>query len=188
MSPSYNRVWTALRIRYALIRNLDWYRQLLIPEFSLGGGQMDLCQISAAGYCTEYEIKISRADWKADTAKAKWDTDALWAWSGQPKSDRSMVSRFFYVVPETLAAKGIPDWVRPEAGVLVVHDRSPGYDDVRELRPARRLKARKINEQERAAALNAFYFRYWRAWEADYRGRRHSTHVQVATAPAEVAL
>jgi hypothetical protein len=176
----YTREWSAKRIRFALARYLEWHRQILVPEFALGGGIMDLCQISAAGYVTEYEIKVTRADWRADREKAKWDSAAL-GWNGRPRYDRSMVSRFFYVVPAHLAEK-IPDWVSPAAGVLSISDGGLGWDHVRELRPARRLKAEKISSADRERAITAFYFRCWRMWEADFR-HAHNARVSANGAP-----
>lgn len=139
-------------MRRALVRYLHWYQTKLIPEFEVDGGRCDLVQISRADYITEFEIKISRADWNADRDKAKWTTP------------RPHIARFFYVVPKSLVepVERIPDWLPDYAGILVVSGDGVGFDQVRELRAARRRPAVKAPPELLQRGLEAFYYRYWR--------------------------
>lgn len=59
------------KIKYDL---MSWCRfgssDIILPNFFVGLWEMDLCVLKPSGYFTEYEIKISRADYKADFDKA----------------------------------------------------------------------------------------------------------------------
>lgn len=114
---------------YALARHFDWFRNRMMTEWYIDGGQADLIFVSKAGYVTEIEVKISRADWKKDASKSKW------------QRPRPHIARFFYAVPESLLAEGLPDWCPPEAGVLAVSGAN-----VREVRAARRFKSQKLSD------------------------------------------
>lgn len=102
----------------AVCRRLDWYQGTLIPEAFVRYVAMgerrhyfaDLVWVSEAGRATEFEIKVSREDWRADLAKTKWGRLPRW------------VARFVYVVPEEL---GIPPWVPSDAGVW--HVKAPDH-------------------------------------------------------------
>lgn len=130
-------------VRRALVRYLNWDQTLVVPEFHLDNAQCDVVQISRADYATEFEIKISRSDWNADQKKRKW------------LFDRPHISRFFYVVPESILSP-IPEWVPANAGILIWNE------GIREHRAAKRLKAQKVPAHIKQKAYEAFYFRYWR--------------------------
>jgi hypothetical protein len=115
--------------------------------------------ITAAGYGTELEVKISRADWRADLSKSKW--------VGMP----DWVTRFVYVVPEEL---GIPDFVPDLAGVwhvvprIVTLDKytdeerqgADGYDIVLARSP-KLLGREKVPPAVISKWMRNFYYRYW---------------------------
>lgn len=65
-----------------------------MPNCFLGNFEMDLACISRAGYLSEYEIKISLADWKNDAKKAKWSSRY-----------RKYVPYLWYCIPLALYAK-----------------------------------------------------------------------------------
>lgn len=163
--------WNSGRVRRALVRYLQWHQTLVIPEFDLDGGRCDLVQISRAGYATEFEIKISRADWKADADKQKW------------MKPRPHIARFFYCVPEHLLPPDtVLDFVLPDAGILVCGGDGVGYDWTREHRPARRMRAQKVDDRTQRKALEAFYYRYWRH-EADIQRVRAGVREANRTCP-----
>lgn len=136
-------------ILLALARHFNWFQVRMLPEFEVDGGRADLAILSRSGYVTEIEIKISLSDWNADRDKDKF------------KTARPHVRRFFYAVPKALAEK-IPDWVPPEAGILVITGYEVGYPRCRELRPAKALKAEKLPKERADAMIEACYYRFWR--------------------------
>lgn len=165
------RTWHAGHMLFALARHFNWWEQKLVTELEIGGQREDLVVISRAGYATVIEIKVTRADWLKDANKARWSAPSKY------------VARFFYAVPQPVYKQGIPEHVPPIAGLLVVRDGGSwqGYDNVREERPALRLKAEKLPPQKLAAIDQAFYYRFWRQQMDLLRGRLHD-------APARKAL
>ena len=164
--------WNAGRIQRALVRHLNWFQNLLIPEFELDGSRADLLQVTRAGYATEYEIKISAGDWRRDQHKGKFDP-------ARPLTKH--LSRFFYVVPghyvntkggadvmgngEYLPLIKMPDWLPDYVGILLVLGGKQGYDSVHEMRAARRFKALPVPASVKQRAFECFYYRYWRYTE-----------------------
>lgn len=100
-----------------------------MPHFTpKGWWECDLFEVTKAGYAREYEIKISRSDFKADAdkRKIKWTLDAtcrnwrqidLGSKHDKLKNcDAAGPSQFWYVMPITL---GIPETEVPEwAGII----------------------------------------------------------------------
>ena len=146
------------RIILALASHFDWWRNKMMTEYYVDGGQADLIFISQAGYLTEIEVKVSRADWKHDLTKDKW------------RKPRPHVARFFYAVPEKLAAD-IPEWVPAEAGILAVIERE-WSDHIKEIRPAKRRKALKIDDRMRRHIDERCYGRFWGHYLDGMRNRR----------------
>lgn len=66
----------------------------------------------------------------------------------------------YYAFPETLIDR-VPEWVPPEAGLIVVHAARRG-DYAREIRPARRKKALPLTDRQMHEMFRACYYRYWR--------------------------
>jgi hypothetical protein len=149
-----------MNIERALMAHFDPYRNLMLFEAPVRSAAKqvlnpwgnhweqsceyfaDLLVITPHGYATEVEIKVSRADWRADLAKEKW-AFGLPTW----------ISRFIYAVPASL---GIPEWVPPKCGVL--------HFDNRTLRVARapgRIGKEKVPDKVRAYLLHRTYIRYW---------------------------
>jgi hypothetical protein len=77
-----------------------------IPNYYIGRWECDILRITKSSHLVEYEVKVSRADFKADASK-----ECRW----QSKYDNikagGRVNRFFYVVPEGIIHKDeVPDW------------------------------------------------------------------------------
>jgi hypothetical protein len=150
--------WHSGRMIYVLARHFDWWSNPMLTEFDLCGGRCDLAFVSKSGYVTEIEIKVSLSDWNADRDKQKWT------------KPRPYISRFFYAVPETLADK-IPDWLPDHAGVLSVESGGIGYDRVRIIREAKRLKAEKLPQKQIDQFMRNCYYRFWRS-QINHLGNR----------------
>ena len=144
------RPWNSDRIVAALASRF-WFNNTVMTEWEIDGGRADLVVISKALYLTEIEIKVTATDWKKDGKKIKWTTPL-----------RPHVARFFYCVPAFLVESAPPDL--PEGvGILSIVTTRRGYDRVREVRKAKRLKgSKKLTEKDVAAIYKASYFRFWR--------------------------
>lgn len=169
-----------LEIERAIRQRADWYRCMLVPEapvriktgqktIALGTPReytyetatdymADFISVTDAGYATEYEVKISRADWLADQKKPKWV-------HGFP----GYISRFIYVVPQALVKKGIPEWVSPMAGVWALVERTVKHASysrvdtwIEIVRQPKRIGKEKVPDKVLENWRRAFYYRFWR--------------------------
>lgn len=148
-------------VEHAIRRHADPRACILIPEVTIqyrtgeigwqGRPQQadyraDFVMITAAGYLTEIEVKVSRSDWRADLAKPKWLGMPAW------------VSRFVYAVPEEL---GIPDWVPTHAGVWhVIKDQRHGLS-VYTARAPKKIGGEKVPDVIVQKWMRNLYYRYW---------------------------
>lgn len=164
-------------VEAAIRRHVDHRANTLIPEAPIrigryGEYRADFLMVTAAGYGTELEVKVSRADWRADLSKPKWRDMPDW------------VTRFIYVVPEDL---GIPDFVPELAGVWHVVPRvvtldkysdeerqgADGYEIVLARAP-KLLGREKVPPAVVAKWMKNFYYRYWdQRIHAESRIARH---------------
>jgi len=81
--------------------------QLVCPNVNhLFAGQQDMISVSKTGIVIEYEVKISRADFKRDARKGKkFRIDNVHLWPGR------VPNQIYYVVPAGLIqVPEIPNW------------------------------------------------------------------------------
>jgi hypothetical protein len=136
--------------------------------------ECDLFYVSRAGYLTEYEIKLSRADFKKDGQKSKRHFKSNYTDSGNydgyeewtttkygrlAASDTDGPSRFYYVTPiGLLTADEIPEW----AGWIEVENRSKsGMLWTHRRKEAPQLHKTKVSQDIMAHARSVCYYRYW---------------------------
>lgn len=86
--------------------------EIVVPNYYLGRYECDLLKISSSGYLTEYEIKVSKADFKKDAEKKH----KVYNQSTGFKTKHDIIrngercNRFYFVVPENLIdPKSVPD-------------------------------------------------------------------------------
>ena len=95
-----------------------------MPNFYHRGYECDIMSVTTSGIRCEFEVKISRADFKKDMEKGY----KKWSWKGEEYTSEFIrkhddlingkhVNRFFYVVPENLIKiEELP----PYAGLIYV--------------------------------------------------------------------
>lgn len=86
---------------------MDWlgfkYKSdLFITNTYLDHYEMDVMRLNKTGMVTEYEIKISKADFKNDAKKSKKYFGRETTKYGNYENGKSKCNRFYYVVPEGL--------------------------------------------------------------------------------------
>lgn len=163
----------------------------VFPNMELPGWrECDILAITKAGIWYEYEIKLSRSDFKAD-AKKTLEVDRLlfgpppercfisyggysWAWeSWYNKYERVTKysqleqgyekgpQRFFYIVPEgLLQADDVPDF----AGLIYYRpiQLCRAWSEVfTEIKPAPRLHKAKVEQRLIRGATDRMLYRYW---------------------------
>ena len=89
---------------------------LIVPNISWGMNlhECDVLILNSSNYAIEVEIKISKADIKADLKKRHGHN-----------SDR--IRRLFFAIPETLNTKDVIDLIPERAGIFAVSNRYPVY-------------------------------------------------------------
>lgn len=117
--------------------------------------ECDIFAVTKAALGVEFEIKISRSDFKADSAKVeKHNRLAL--------ADPFGPSRFFYVVPDGMVAvEEIPAW----AGLIYARRWSSEYHSpriaLRTVKAAPKLHRTYVPAKVTDHARGVFYWRFW---------------------------
>lgn len=167
------KIPTKTEIEIALYYWLLWKNvPVIAPNVYVLQGEQDMLAISKAGYASEFEIKMTRADYKADFAKTT--TPRHWRGrhvelkhdllSGKITANNpwQVPKYFWFVVPDGLI--GVDD-VPPYAGLLSVY-----FDewDVARVRVEREAPARKgavkmpVEVYARiSTSLTCKFFRLW---------------------------
>lgn len=138
----------------------------IYPNIYFGPWEADLLEITRAGYLYEYEIKISRHDYRKEkSGKGRKYDDLI---SGR------RVNYFSYIVPEGLVdPEEIPDWAGliyargyPER-VWIGRDKNGGdlFEERTSIRlttvkDPQKLRSSKITEEERGIIERKVYFRF----------------------------
>ena len=118
--------------------------------------ESDVLKITKSGYAYEFEIKISRGDFKNDFKHKKKKHLLL-----ENKDDNTkMPNYFYYVVPEDLITE---DEVPEYAGLIYVHATIIGtsrvYYQFEEIKKAPKLHTNKIDENN-LKLIDKFYYNY----------------------------
>lgn len=149
---------------FLIQRTLYFYRMykeiypILVSNIYLFYWESDLIYISKSGYVTEYEIKISKSDFKADKKK-EYKHQKL------NSHDPFKPKYFWYVCPPNIIdAQDIPDY----AGLIycdsLAYDEvtySSLRDNVKIIKEAPRLRSDKITDQKLLDILKKGNTKYW---------------------------
>ena len=118
--------------------------------------ESDVLKITKSGYAYEFEIKISRGDFKNDFKHKKKKHLLL----ENKENNSKMPNYFYYVVPEGLVSE---DEVPEYAGLIYVHvtiiGNSRVYYQFQEIKKAPKLHSNKIDENS-LNLVDKFYYNY----------------------------
>lgn len=118
--------------------------------------ESDVLKITKSGYAYEFEIKISRGDYKNDFKHKKKKHLLL----ENKENKAKMPNYFYYVVPEGLITE---DEVPEYAGLIYVHASIIGnsrvYYQFQEIKKAPKLHSDKIDENN-LKLIDKFYYNY----------------------------
>lgn len=154
---------TAKQIQLALFNELEHGRghRPVVPNHHFPGWfECDVLSVTKAGFWHEFEIKLTKADFRKDALKStnygtrrvpaiRTKYDALRQGKGP--------SRFTYVVPDGLLK---PDDVPDFAGLMVYLTRG-ARTYVKELKASKQLHSRKLETKQIQSLYRLFYWRYW---------------------------
>lgn len=151
------------------------------PNIYLGRWEADILEVTKAGYIYEYEVKVSRRDFKIDAEKA----ERHWYGTGRKKYDvlrrGERVNYFSFIVPEGLIQpEEVPEWAGLiyargyDNKVLIGWERDedgiedpnrPIFDEhisvnFATVKDPEKIRANKITDQEIDEINKKLYFRY----------------------------
>lgn len=157
---------TCLDIQRSLI--VERYRRhFVVPNYTPAQWfECDVFELTDAGFFREYEIKISRADFKADAAKYArrgYGFDRTKENKHESLAARAVTgpTRFWFVCPEgLLTAEEIPEW----SGLIYAREkpghRTPWNVLLNEVKAAPPLHREKSDQKIRMHAESVFYYRF----------------------------
>lgn len=132
----------------------------MLENLKVYNWESDFLKITKSGYVYEFEIKISRADFKNDF-KNKKDKHSLLE---NKDIQDNKPNYFYYIVPENLITESdVPEY----AGLIyfdvtMIHDNIPWYS-LREIKPAPKLHNQKF-DVAKYNLIEKFYYNY-RHWK-----------------------
>lgn len=143
--------WTELRVIQML---MPWAMQrghIVLPNVYFFNWEADMLSVTTVGKIVEYEIKVSRQDFKADKHKKKKHN----ALSSRLFNSRKGIPNYFnYVSPPGIIDKDeVPDY----AGLIHVTRKG----QVIEVKRPPQLHRQTINSKQVRSLLKAFMWRVW---------------------------
>lgn len=128
--------WNAKMIGRALAMQVFHHKCLIvIPNCTWPGAECDLLGVRPDLRLIDVEIKISRADLKADKAKEKWLHPWDWAkhaWRRPLPGERqtcqwpAKIWKHYYALPESIWKDEIVEDIQPMSGIILMRERQDG--------------------------------------------------------------
>lgn len=125
-------------VEIALMRKLKFKQKIIVPNISYGIANLhdcDLLVLSKAGYATEIEIKVSKADLLNDKNKSHGHY-------------HNHIKNFYFAVPEKLKKVAF-ETISKRAGLYVVYKRNRYFSVQLEKKCVPNKKAHKWTKKER---------------------------------------
>lgn len=157
------------QIQNYLYWNLNRKHNLLCPNIFLYNWESDFVSITKAGYANEYEIKVSKSDFKVDRINKVEKFQILengfletkTDWEKKKFGDKRVYQRpsmFWYVCPENLIdISEIPEYT----GLIHVKESGSYYRRLITVKKPKKLGKEKISEELQKKILISIYYRYW---------------------------
>lgn len=117
--------YTAERIGAALARNTFKGALCVVDRCTKMGSECDLLVIDSSLRAVDVEIKISRADLKADRDKGKWFDFQRWDpatrdWAKTPREWPQNIWKHYYVVAAPIWCDELLEHCQPKSGVITI--------------------------------------------------------------------
>ena len=118
---------TANEVEIEVAKHFGWRQNVIVPNVYWGLGlnyEADMVILRPSGWAIEIEIKVTRADIKADLKKHKHNFT----------NEQSKFRQFYFAVPKIIADDPrIPE----RAGILAIHEANGAVSGCEVLRPAK---------------------------------------------------
>ena len=174
--------WTEASIGAWLVRHTFQRKLLIVPNCNWTGNECDLLAVSDNLRIVDIEIKISRADLKADASKSKW-WHTYWSWERRdehhvvpaPLRWPPKVWKHYYCLPAEIWKPELLGCISPASGVLLIEDagkhRARNISSVRRATPNR--DAKPISAEHAIDIARLAGLRMWDALELVANSRRN---------------
>ena len=142
--------------------------KIAVPNVMRGFGESDLVTVTRADYLHEFEIKLSRSDFRADF-RNKHHKHRLYSGEleAQAYQQRWIPNHFWFVAPKgMLQADEIPEY----AGLIEIDDRLVVSDRI----DAPRLHKRKVDDSELMRLYETCMHRFWK-WAHEATSEQESS-------------
>lgn len=164
--------WSEGRIASCLARSLFEFEHIvLVPNCTWPGSECDLLIVTRDQRVIDIEIKIDRADFKADKAKDKWK---CFQYSGNRYV--KTVWKHYYAMPAEVWKEGFEEHLpRPECGVVLLYndERTPSGIRAQIIRRAiPNRKASRISSEDIVSIARLANIRMWEALDKLRRRKR----------------
>ena len=149
---------------------------VIVPNCNWTGDELDLLVVTRELRIIDVEIKISRADLKADIKKDKWFHNYNWELDGpwsefkyenrRPRQFPTRVWKHYYALPKSIWSDDLKSHISPQSGVIVMNQNEDNYvfvDIVRRAKPC--IDAEKINAEDAIAIARLASLRMWKTYE-----------------------
>lgn len=179
--------WSEGKCCAILARNTFANSLCVLPNCTWTGDEIDLLVVAPCLRIIDCEVKISRADLKADKDKTRWWHRPFWDY-GKPEPVSTPVLypkrvwKHYYAMPAEIWRDELLAHVQPVSGVLLIHDSKDGHglngysygrvDCVKRAKPnrdAEHLTAKHLQQIARLASL-----RMWDAYRDAWKLRTAS--------------
>lgn len=176
--------WTERRIAAYLARvTFSRKHLLLVPNCSWPGSECDLLVVTPNLRIIDVEIKISRADLRADAKKDKWfhawdwGIDGPWGTRSEEKRRKrewpANVWKHFYVLPREIWTPELLNEIAPVSGVLLLGRN--GIQCERRSKPCR--DADKLTAEDAIDIARLASLRMWDAFDALETARKDNQRI-----------
>ncbi len=149
MAQTPNKKITAVDIEIAVAKYFGWRQNVIVPNVSWGLHihECDMLILSGAGYATEVEIKISKADLIKDKMKRHGHRD-------------NRIKSLYFAIPEKLCE--YQEHVPAHAGILFVHQIPDSEEySCKEFRKPTTQNSVKFTEKEKYELCRLGIMRIW---------------------------
>lgn len=174
-------IWTETSIARALaLQIFNRQHLVVVPNCNWTGYECDLLVVTQDLRIIDVEVKISRADFKADAKKDKWWHRHGWQHyqaSPPPATPRQWppkVWKHYYALPAEIWKAEMVEFINPNSGILLLREGRSSIPVIVDVE--RRVKANKDAEKiSAAAAVDIARLASLRMWEAYEALRKHQS-------------
>lgn len=145
---------------------------VVIPNcYTRWENEADLFAIRGSGFCDEYEIKVTKSDFRNDKKKTVnllnehatgWKDKYIETPKYEAMEQGHMSNYFWYILPEELY-EDVKDEIPDFAGVVIVRKGGMNGDVLvaYEKKQPNRLHREKMSEEDKYKQIRKLGFRYW---------------------------